>query len=145
MKGPVWLSEREKWPDQVQIKPSEKSESESRMMKEVMKATMQKEADVIDYLLQKFNLSKTVRILAWVKRFIDNFVKRKNVNGPLVTEETQKQFSIKRAQLESEALETFKVDSARLNLQRSDEGVYVCQGRIQGDYPVYLPSKHCLV
>ena len=107
---------------------------------------MRKEADVIDHLLQKFNLSKTVRILAWVKRFIDNFVYRKNVNGPLVTEETQKQmqFLIKRAQFESEALETFKVDSARLNLQRNDEGVYVWQGRIQGDYPVYLPSKHAL-
>ena len=121
------MSEPEKWPDQVQIKSSEKSESESRITKEVMKATMRKEADVIDYLLQKFNLSKTVRILAWVKRFIDNFVYRKNVNVPLVTEETQKQmqFLIKRAQLESEALETFKVDSARLNLQRNDEGVYV--------------------
>ena len=54
------------------------------------------------------------------------------------------QFLIKQAQLESEALETFKLDSARLNLQRNDEGVYVCQGRIQGDYPVYLPSKHVL-
>ena len=88
------------------------------MMKEVMKATMQKEAGVIDHLLQKFNLSKTVHILAWVKRFIDNFVYRKNVNGPLVTEEMQKQmqFLSKRAQLESKALETLKVDSARLNL-----------------------------
>ena len=54
------------------------------------------------------------------------------------------QFLIKQAQLESEALETFKVDSVRLNLQRNDEGVYVCQERIQGDYPVYLPSKHAL-
>ena len=59
-------------------------------MKEVMKATMQQEADIIDYLLQKFNLSKTFRMLAWAKRFIDNFAYRKNVNGPFVTEETQK-------------------------------------------------------
>ena len=26
----------------------------------------------------------------------------------------------------------------RLNLQRNDEGIYVCKGRIQGHYPVYL-------
>ncbi|XP_028405809.1 uncharacterized protein LOC114528390 [Dendronephthya gigantea] len=146
MKGPSWLSETEKWPEQVKIKPSEKSESESRMMREVMKVTIQKEADFIDCLLEKFGLTKTVRILAWVTRFIDNFVCGKKVNGPLVTEETQKQmkFLIKRAQSESEALEIFKVDSTRLNLQKNGEGIYVCQGRIQGEYPVYLPAKHVL-
>ncbi|XP_028404086.1 uncharacterized protein LOC114526758 [Dendronephthya gigantea] len=78
--------------------------------------------------------------------FNDNFVCGKKVNRPLVTEETQKQmkFLIKRAQSESEALEIFKVDSTRLNLQKNGEGIYVCQGRIQGEYPVYLPAKHVL-
>ncbi len=54
------------------------------------------------------------------------------------------QFVIKRAQSESEILETFKYDSTRLNLQKNSEGIYVCKGRIQGEYPVYLPAKHVL-
>ena len=146
MKGPVWLSQPENWPVQIQIKPSNKSESESRMVKEVMKDAIEKEADFVDYLLVKFNLTKVVRILAWVKRFIDNFLYGKKVKGPLVTDETQKQtqFLIKRAQFESEELESFKDDSARLNLQKNGDEIYVCQGRIQGEYPVYLPAKHVL-
>ncbi len=107
MNGPA------KWPKQLQIKPSEKSEFESRMVKEVMKVTIPKEADFVDSLLEIFQLSKTVRVLAWVKRFIDNLIYGKKVNGPLATEEMQKQmqFVIKRAQSESEILETFKNDS----------------------------------
>jgi hypothetical protein len=116
------------------------------MVKEVMKVTIPKEADFVNSLLEKFRLSKTVRVLAWVKRFIDNLVYGKKVNGPLATEEMQKQmqFLIKRAQSESEILENFKYDSTRLNFQKNDEGIYVCKGRIQGEYPVYLPAKHVL-
>lgn len=32
----------------------------------------------------------------------------------------------------------FMESQRRLNLQRNDEGIYVCKGRIQGHYPVYL-------
>ncbi|CAB4021136.1 Hypothetical predicted protein, partial [Paramuricea clavata] len=95
MNGPGWLSEPAKWPEQLQIKPSEKSEFESRMVKEVMKVTIPKEADFIDSLLEKFQLLKAVRVLAWVKRFIDNLVYGKKVNGPLATEEMQRQMQTK--------------------------------------------------
>ena len=91
MNGPGWLSEPTKWLKQLQIKPSEKSEFESRMVKEVMKVTIPKEADFVYSLLEKFQLSKTVRVLAWVKRFIDNLIYGKKVNGPLATEEMQRQ------------------------------------------------------
>ena len=146
MHGPGWLSEPEKWPGQVQIKLSEKSESESRRLKEVMKVAIPQKVDFIDSLLEKFQLSKTVRILAWVKRFINVFVRGKKVDGPLTTEEVQEQmqFLIKRAQSESETLATFKDDTSRLNIQKNDEGISVCKGRIQGEYPVYLPTKHVL-
>jgi hypothetical protein len=80
MNGPGWLSEPAKWPEELQIKPSEKSEFESRMVKEVMKVTIPKEADFVNSLLEKFRLSKTVRVLAWIKRFIDNLVYGKKVN-----------------------------------------------------------------
>ena len=38
----------------------------------------------------------------------------------------------------------FMEDQQRLNLQRNDEGIYVCKGRIQGHYPVYLPPRETL-
>ena len=144
MNGPSWLREPAKWMEQMQIKTSEKSES--RMVKEVMKVTLPKEADFIDNLLEKLQLTKTLRVLAWVKRFTHNLVHGKKVKGPLATKEIQDQmrFLVKRAQTESETLETFKSDLSRLNLQKNDEGLYVCKGKIQGEYPVYIPAKHVL-
>ena len=81
-----------------------------------------------------------------MKRFIDNVVRGKKVKGPLGAEEIQDQmrFLAKRAQTESETFESFKLDLSRLNLQKNDKGLYVCKGRIQGEYPVYLPAKHVL-
>ena len=105
MNGPGWLSKPEKWSEQLQVTPSEKSEYESRMVKEVMKVNNPKLAGCVNSLLANFQLSKTVRILAWVRRFIDNFVYSKKVNGPLTIKEIQKQmqFFIKRSQSECEA------------------------------------------
>ena len=37
--------------------------------------------------------------------------------------------------------EKFLEDQKRLNLQKNDEGIYVCKGRMQGHYPVYLPPR----
>ena len=34
--------------------------------------------------------------------------------------------------------------SKHLNLKENTKGIYECQGRIQGHYPVYLPSKSLL-
>ncbi|CAB3981997.1 Hypothetical predicted protein [Paramuricea clavata] len=51
-------NEPAKWPEQLQIKPSE-----SRMVKEVMKVTIPKEADFVDSLLEKFQLLKAVEPL----------------------------------------------------------------------------------
>ena len=34
----------------------------------------------------------------------------------------------------------FQEDQQRLNLQKNADGLYECRGRIQGDYPIYLPD-----
>ena len=31
-------------------------------------------------------------------------------------------------------------DGPRLNLQKNEQGLFECRGRIQGDYPIYLPD-----
>ena len=36
--------------------------------------------------------------------------------------------------------ERFSEDQQRLNLQKNADGLYECRGRIQGDYPIYLPD-----
>ena len=32
----------------------------------------------------------------------------------------------------------YQEDGPRLNLQKNDQKIFQCRGRIQGDYPVYL-------
>ncbi len=62
------------------------------------------------------------------------------VKGPLTTAELDKQriFWIKRAQTNCDIEE----DRMRLNLQINAEGLLECRGRIQGQYPLYLPDTH---
>ena len=38
----------------------------------------------------------------------------------------------------------FEDDKKRLNLEKNDEGVYICKGRLQGFYPIYLPQDSVL-
>ena len=49
------------------------------MTKEVMMVTILKEANFLDSLLAKSQLSKAVRDFAWVRRFIHNFGKARNL------------------------------------------------------------------
>ena len=97
-------------------------------------------------MLDKLSFWKALRVMAWIARFIRNcrVVKKQRITGPLTTVETNKQlnFWIKRAQQDSKETDSFKEDLQRLNLQQNDQQIYECRGRIQGHYPVYLPSKH---
>jgi hypothetical protein len=146
MSGPSWLNNSDSWPEQIVAKPSDVSESESRTIKTVMKAAVQRKSDIFDDLLAKTALWKTVRILAWIKRFAVNSRRSKRISGLLTTEETEGQlkFLIKRAQEDGENSVQFKEHSQRLNFQKNEEGIYVCNGIIQGFYPIYLPSNHLL-
>ena len=60
----------------------------------------------------------------------------KVINGPLTTEETSRQtkFWVKRVQQLNQETESFGEDREQLNLQKNDEGINVCHGRIQGHY-----------
>ena len=112
----------------------------SKKIKTVLTANIKLfEADKFDTPLEKYNLYKFLRITSWVSRFINN-VRRTKVKGPLTTEEliNQQKFWTKREQ------QRYKPDTERLNLKENTEGIYECQGRIQGHYPVYLPSKALL-
>lgn len=48
---------------------------------------------------------------------------------------------IKQIQSAHEETNKFKQDKERLNLQKYQHGIYVCIGRVEGDYPIYLPMN----
>ena len=48
---------------------------------------------------------------------------------------------MKRVQQRKQETESFGEGRQKLKLQKDDEGICVCQGRIQGHYPVYLPDN----
>ena len=71
---------------------------------------------------------------------------KNKVTGPLTTQETSKQvkFWIRRVQARNENTEKFTKDQQQLHLKKDDKGIYECHGRVQGDYPVYLPDNESL-
>ena len=46
----------------------------------------------------------------------------------------------KGTQVKCQGTSRFQEDQQRLNLQKNANGLYECRGRIQGDYPIYLPD-----
>ena len=101
--------------------------------------------DELDILLEKFTYWKTMRICAWMMRFVHN-VRSKTIGrlkGPLTTEETNKAkiFWVKRVQTRATADMHYQEDRLQLNLQPNQDGILECRGRIQGHFPVYLPNS----
>ena len=43
-----------------------------------------------------------------------------------------------------EHIEKFIKNQKRLHLHKNQEGIYACRGRIEGAYPVYIPSESIL-
>ena len=144
LKGPEWLSKEGSWPSDITTTPTGESRTELKPIKEIL-AVAVVEDNLFDKLLEKHELWKTIRIMAWIRRFIYN-VKRcnrkKKISGAITTEETVTilNFWILKTQNEGQNSPKFEEDRARLNLQENNEGVLECRGRIQGDFPIYLPD-----
>eukprot|EP00794_Sanderia_malayensis_P016265 gene16265-biopygen13818 len=142
--GPSWLPESEQWPGDKVTEPNKETEAEAKMIKQVLATTMETQ-DVLLKLLEKHSFWKTIRISAWIARFLHNCKAQRGerMYGHLTTHETEKQIQlwVKREQKTVAETEAFKQDRLRLNLQQTSDGIYICQGRIQGVYPVYLPMN----
>ena len=41
-------------------------------------------------------------------------------------------------------MKNFEISRKQLNLKMNEEGICECHGRIQGDYPVFIPNKSLL-
>ena len=142
-----WLEVKENWPRQPDIKRSLESEKEVKISKEhkSIVITAVEVQDDFDLILNEFDLHKALRISAWILRFINTCRKNKK-SGPLTTVElvNQKTFCIKCEQKKVASSDRFEGVKKRLNLEKNDEGVYICKGRLKGFYPIYLPRDSVL-
>ena len=146
LKGPEWLSKQDVWPDDITTVSTVESRAELKPVKEILAIAVE-EKNLFDDLLEKYELWKTIRIMAWIKRFSFNAKQRnreKKISGPITTVETEAvlNFWIKKTQDQGRNSPKFDEDRVRLNLQENEEHILECRGRIQGEFPVYLPDAN---
>ena len=111
-------------------------------MKEVVMVS-KTEKDVLNEILEKHSYWKAILIVAWVARLLRNCRgKGATKSFPLTAEETELQVTrwIYRVQARFAKTDKYQEDGPRLNLQKNAQEIFECRGRIQGDYPVYLPD-----
>ena len=143
-RGLDWLRAKENWPPTPVIIETDEPKAETKLTRQVFALAVTGN-DTFDELLGKFELWKTQRIGAWVERFVSNATVHdgEKTVGPITSQEIQKQlaFWVKRVQGRNEVINTFHDDRLRLNLQRNNDGVCECRGRLQGHYPTFLPDQ----
>ena len=141
--GPPWLGNKLDWPTDIVTAPSEETERESKPIKEILRVATPVRNE-LDDVLERFEYWKAMRVTAWIFRFIRNSQskKAKRMKGPLPTNEIQEQVTmwIRRLQSRAKSSDRFKADEQSLNIQKDDEEILECRGRIQGQCPIYLPS-----
>ena len=141
MNGPQWLPNPDQWPKNVEVEPSSESRSEAKVTKEILSLALPMR-DAFSELLEKHSMWKTIRICAWMARFIANCrnPKSRRIKGPLTTDEMKRQedWWTNRTQAEAKNSKNFPADSLQLNLQSNESGIMECRGRIIGAYPIHL-------
>ena len=63
LKGPEWLTEPKRWPDDVLTEPNKETEAEAQLTKETFASAMATKDD-LDEVLEKNSFWKTVRVTA---------------------------------------------------------------------------------
>ena len=102
--GPSWLQDKTKWPDQPFITSTTEPEKETKCIKELVTTAIQSnQKSEYDYLLAKYELHNTLRILTRIYRFFINSRKVKK-SCPLTTEEIdrRRKYLIQQVQREVE-------------------------------------------
>ncbi len=144
LRGPTWLSNQSEWPADVVLEASSEVKEEEKRERVSTQAlvTVSQERDEFDRLIETYHLRKVLRIGAWIQRFLRNCRNRgaTRETGPLKTSEieAQRKWWTRRVQQSEQITEDEKI---QLNLQPNDDGLLECRGRIEGDYPLFLPRN----
>ena len=118
--GPEWLSNKASWPPDIVTSATHESLAEAKAKRDLLSVAVAA-ADELDDLLEKSSRWRTIRVTAWILRFIQNSPakKIKRLGGPLTADETKKAelFWGKRVQVRATADGRYKDDLLQLNLQ----------------------------
>ena len=144
-KGPPWLTNQSEWPRDIVTTATHESEAEAKATRAVFKLAVEP-TNPPDEILTKFSLNKAVRVNAWISRFVYNCrakaTKKETRSGPLTTQEINDQHSAYVKQAQAILDDKVSDDKQRLGVQMNEDGILVCKGRLQGQYPVFLPDSH---
>ena len=127
-------------------KATAETEKEATVIKDMITSTTIK-SDVMDEILQRYSYWKFWRISPWIQRFLHNCkrLKLERQSGPLRTKEIESSeiLWVKTGQTKiQDTLLEFKDDAEKLNFQLDKtRRIYICKGRITGDYPISIPSN----
>ena len=140
--GPDWLLDKRRWPEQPRLNSTKETDEESKVTQEAVLRTQERMFDEWNALLERSTYWRTMKVTAWVLRFIRNCKARsksKKMSGPLVTEEitAASDYWVKRVQKAEET----RLKSPGWKLVKDNcTGVLRCEGRIKGYRPIYLPG-----
>ncbi|XP_046856135.1 uncharacterized protein LOC124449238 [Xenia sp. Carnegie-2017] len=143
--GPKWLSNKGNWPQEILPVVTEEVRKEEKSSAHVMVGAEHQEENEFDKLVESYLLCKTLRICAWIRRFINNCRRTRDERetGPIKYHEIENctLWWIRLEQnwfREQSCYQTLKLES---NLQPRSNGILECRGRIKGEYPIFLPTK----
>ena len=90
--GPTWLKEQDSWPPDIITVASPESNAEAKASKQIFALAVESN-DVMDELLLRSSLWRTLRVGAWVARFLrySKSPRNQRIKGQLTTEEINKQ------------------------------------------------------
>ena len=71
VKVPDWMANSNEWHEYILTVASKESESEVKPPKSILKIAVENK-DELDIILEKFQYRKSTRVIAWIKRFIQN-------------------------------------------------------------------------
>ena len=139
--GPEWLLSKENWPEQPELKKNQATHQEYKVTETVFLCE-EKEADEWDELLDRSTYWRTLRVTAWILRFVSNCrlkaKKSQRTKGPLTTEEIvdARDKWVRRVQ-SNDVPESLQSPGWKL-IEDTTNGVLKCEGRIAGYQPTYL-------
>jgi hypothetical protein len=139
--GPEWLLEQEKWPEQPNLKSSSETQHEEKPIREIVSFVGERQHDEFDGLLVRRTYWSTIRITAWILRFVYNLRAKKSRTkkrrGPLTTDEI---FEAQNCWIRREQKYiVHDLEQPGWSLVEDPvTKVLKCQGRIPNYTPIYL-------
>ena len=138
--GPNWLLSEDKWPEQPELKKNRETHGEYKTTEPIFYCNEQ-ETDEWDDLLDRSSYWRTLRVTAWILRFVNNCRSKarrdKRRNGPLNTDEIMSARNKWVRRVQQKDRPDIQSPGWRL-VEERDTGILKCEGRVTNYQPIYL-------